>query len=505
MKRIIVIVLVACVTFFLPGCDSLLEVKPRASLTEDQVLIDIASTQGLLNSLFAITRNGAYYGRDFVLSAELLADNCKLVNAGDRSGRGLNQSINLKGIHLGIWGPLYQRINSANLIIDAIDQGQIPVKSQADKATIDRIKAQALFMRALLHFDLVRTYSYNPNHIIKNWDKGVPIMTIPVKTKDQIVFPTRPTVVQVFQQIESDLLAAIDLFTATGSPDVSGSAVSARHVPTRASSYALMARVYLYWAGPLYPEKYPLATNFATLAINSGFATLSSATNLESNWVTTRIHPEAFFEVNFNAQAENLGGDNSLQGWYTRIVNAAGIRVNGWGDVIASDELIAAHNAADLRLSRLMQQARRDFEPVASRETRKFNNTSGTQFGLDNVPVLRLAEMYLIRAEASLLADTPDEVQARSDLNVVRARSFTTPPTPLDGTVTGAALIDELFLQRRLELAFEGHRWFDFTRRGLSVQKPSGLLIDYNDDRILANIPLAEVQANPNLQQNPGY
>jgi hypothetical protein len=73
------------------------------------------------------------------------------------------------------------------------------------------------------------------------------------------------------------------------------------------------------------------------------------------------------------------------------------------------------------------------------------------------------------------------------------------------GSLTGAALRDEIYAERRRELAFEGHRWFDFTRRGLDVLKPDGTIIAKTDFRILANIPLSEVQANKNLEQNPGY
>jgi starch-binding outer membrane protein, SusD/RagB family len=77
--------------------------------------------------------------------------------------------------------------------------------------------------------------------------------------------------------------------------------------------------------------------------------------------------------------------------------------------------------------------------------------------------------------------------------------------TALDATTTGAALVNEYFAERRRELAFEGHRLFDFTRRGLDVLKPAGSVVEFEDFRVLANVPLAETQANVNLLQNPGY
>ena len=477
------------------SCKEQLEVSPIASLKETQVLKDVTTASGLLNSAFAILRSGNYYGRDFVVTPELLSDNTVLVNAGDRSGRGLNQSINLSGTHLNIYF-IYQAMNTVNLIIDAIDSKIIVITSQADLVAITRIKAQALFMRALFHFDLVRTYSYNPNYIVNNWDKGVPIVTLPVKSKADIIFPERPTIVAVYKQVETDLLASIELFTATGTPNP-----ATRFAPNRAAAQALLAKVYIYWAGPLNTDKYQLAIDYATAAIISGATTLSTTGNLVSNWVnasTTAPNPESYLEANFANNAENLGADNSLQTWYTRNVNATtGVRITGWGDVIASPVLLAEYPAVDIRLTGLLQQARRDFEPATSRETRKY--TGGSVFGLKNTPIIRVAEMFLIRAEAfSFLSN---DVSALADLNTIRVRSN----IPALVAVTGAALRTEIFNERRRELAFEGHRWFDFTRRGLDVQKPDGSVIAYSDFRILANIPLGEVQANKNLEQNPGY
>jgi starch-binding outer membrane protein, SusD/RagB family len=496
-KLILIIGLVLLTTM---SCQEQLDVKPQSSLTEDQVLKDVSTAQGLLNSSFAILRNGSYYGRDFVVSPELLSDNCTLVNAGDRSGRGQNQAINLSGTHLNIYF-IYQTMNTVNLIIDAIDSKKIVLASQADAITINRVKAQALFMRALFHFDLVRTYSYNPNFILNGFDKGVPVVTKPVKSKSEIVLPSRPPIVDVYKQVEADLLASIDLFTATGTPNP-----VSRFVPNRAAAQALLARVYIYWAGPLNTDKYQLAINMATEAINSGAATLSNSANLVNNWVSasaTTANPESFLEANFASTAENLGGDNSLQGWYTRQVNGTGARVTGWGDVIASASLVSSHAASDIRQSTLMEQARRDFEPASSRQTRKYVAPSGAQFGLKNVPILRIAEMFLIRGEAYSFLN--NDVNALADLNQVRFGTAGRTGLLLLSGISGEALRTEIFNERRRELAFEGHRWFDFTRRGLDVQKPDGTVISYSDFRILANIPLGEVQANKNLEQNPGY
>ncbi len=494
IRILLVIAFVAGIGF---SCEDFLDVKTRSQLTEDLVLKDVSTAQSFLNGALATLRSGNYYGREFIIFPELLADNCKLVNAGDRSGRGLNQSINLSGAHINIWF-LYQTINRLNLLLEAINNGDIALTSQADAITVNRIKGQALFLRALYYFDIVRTYSRNPNYL-NDFDFGVPYITEPVTAKSEIEYPSRPTVVATYEAIEDDLLASVEAFTATGSPNA-----GSRNVPTRAAAQALLARFYLTWAGPSYPDKYALASTYATEAINSAFSTLvANSAALNTQWTANQVNSESIFEVAVASQAENLGGDNALQGWYTRQVTATGQRVTGWGDVIASDELVAEHNQAlDARFTLLMQRATRDFEPIASRETRKYNATGSLVFGHDNIPVIRIAEMYLIRAEANLLGGTVDENAARADINAVRTRCGL---PALDGTTTGAALVTEYFAERRRELAFEGHRLFDFTRRGLDVQKPAGSVIEFEDFRVLANIPLVETQGNPNLRQNPGY
>jgi starch-binding outer membrane protein, SusD/RagB family len=507
MKKILFIIFVLVLAV---GCESILDVKPRASVTDDQVLNDLVTTQATLTGCYSVLRSANYYGRSLVLLPELLSDNCKLANASDRSGRGQNEAANVKGSAFVHWNTLYAGLNSINLVIDAVESQRIPIITSGDQISLNRIKAQAFFLRALFHFDLVKAYAYNPNYIIKDHNFGVPVVLKPTKGKGEIQLLERPPIVDVYTQIEADLLASIDLFTQTGAPNSLGS-----YLATRGGARALLARVYLNWAGPVYPTKYQDAINASTDAINdlAGFApavALSTTGNFNANWVTTTQHPESLFEVRFASTAENLGGDNSLEGWYTRRFTATGART-GWGDVVASDELVAAYSeVGDLRLGNgsntvlsFTTPGVRPSEPSTTRETRKFSAiASPTTFGLDNVPVIRLAEMFLIRAEASALSPTPNEAQARTDLNTIRGRVGL---GAVSGTLTGTALTDLIYLERRRELAHEGHRWFDFIRRGLAVNKPGGNTIPYSDDRILANIPLDQIQANPKLKQNPGY
>jgi hypothetical protein len=123
---------------------------------------------------------------------------------------------------------------------------------------------------------------------------------------------------------------------------------------------------------------------------------------------------------------------------------------------------------------------------------------SGT-VNLDNIPVIRISEMYLNRAEANY--ELGNIAGALADINLIRTRSGL---TALAATVTGAPLLAEILRQRRLELAFEGHRFFDLKRRGADLVKvPRN--IAFTDYLILARIPTGQISLNPNLKQNSGY
>jgi hypothetical protein len=135
-------------------------------------------------------------------------------------------------------------------------------------------------------------------------------------------------------------------------------------------------------------------------------------------------------------------------------------------------------------------------------ETTKYLGKNGAT-NLDNVPVIRIAEVYLNRAEALATPGSSvlNQVAALADLNrILVARGL-----PIVA-LTGSALYEEILRQRRIELAFEGHRFFDLKRLGRNLVKgPHYNDVAFTDFRILAPIPQREADANPNIRQNFGY
>jgi hypothetical protein len=122
---------------------------------------------------------------------------------------------------------------------------------------------------------------------------------------------------------------------------------------------------------------------------------------------------------------------------------------------------------------------------------------------LDNLPVIRIAEVYLNRAEAMSTAGSPvfNESDALADLNRIATNRGLSA-----FSLTGSSLYEEVLKQRRLELAFEGHRFFDLKRLGRDIVKaPHYNSVAFTDIRLLAPIPTREVDGNKNLLQNSGY
>jgi hypothetical protein len=344
-----------------------------------------------------------------------------------------------------------------------------------DDAIRNRIIGEALFLRALNYFDLVRIYSYEPTKIVGGWDKGVVLRTEPTRTSEDASFIERSTVVETYQLIEADLLRSIQLL---------GQGDRGVFFANHRAAQALLARVYLYW------DRWDDAIAMATAAMQDSRARLATAGQYVSMWGAVP-NVESIWELNYEL-TESVWVNN-CQACY---VHPSGT----WQvSIIPSAELLALYEPGDIRLGVLPATTTPGSMPIGTRYTTKFANYRGAN--TDNVPMLRYSEMLLIRAEAHAMRGR--EVEARADLNTLRAARNASPIT-----ATGDALIQALLAERRRELVYEGHRFFDLKRRGLDITKPAmgnWPTVPYTDFRLLAAIPDAQIQNNPKLVQNPGY
>ena len=453
------------------GCSKeFTEKVPYDAITIDAALSTESGLDNALNGVYASLRTANLYGRNFPVTGDLMADNSFVETK--NSGRYITQYnytfIASDGVFTNMWSNSYRAIMRANQIINATTTG----------ANVAKIKAQALAVRALLYFKLVniyaKPYTEDPSAL------GVPI----VLTYDPYKLPTRNTVAEVYGQIVSDLQAAI-----AADPDYRGSVYLSKY-----AIEGLLAKVYLYMGDN------PKAKAAAKDVIENGGFTLLSAADFNSYWAdpmgeTTK--GETLFEV--DADVVNNNGFDDLGGIY----------INGYQDIYASSQLTSLYSASDVRLN-LFVSGNTKAGPAAMK-VKKYSNAQNAD--RDNPKVMRLSEVYLIAAEASLPAN---EADALMYLNMLMAQRD---PAFVGYASTGTALLADIVQERRKELAFEGDRFYDMNRlkqpitrvqNGGAITAGAGnvnLTIPYPDNRRVGPIPQSEIQANVNIasQQNPGY
>lgn len=460
------VVAIATATF--ASCD--LVVNPTNNVAPEVATQTIGGVASLVASVYARLQDNAFYGNDLIMLGDLMADNARTSEpAVNRVGHFQNSS----GSHMGDWGQSYQAINEANYAIVSADAltGQEPTLA-------NRYKGEALFQRALLYFDLSRVYSYEPGHNVDGFDLGVVLRTEPTRTAAEADFRPRAKVEAVYAQIESDLLASIDLLEQYGQDDP--------YRANQAAAEALLAKVYLYWS------KWDQVIPLATAALSHTSARLAEASEVATMF-SKAPNVESLFEINYDAATETLWV-NDCSACYTWPHGT-------WFSMWPSAELLALFESGDARqaLYPTCPAGCPSTAPSGVRYVNKYTYARGDW--TDNSPVIRVSDVLLMRAEAYAMSG--QTAQAQADLNALRAKRGAAAIM-----ATGDALAQAIQNERRRELAFEGHRWFDLKRRGRDITKPAygnNPTLPYTDFRILASLPNNQVQNNPMLVQNPGY
>ncbi len=513
-KTFLNISLVALGLFFLASCKDLLKVEPRQSIDAATALTNETAIQAALRGCYDRLQTVDLYGSSQIAFAEALSDNGRgrlASGSATNSGRLSGQLQNLPGAHLVGWSQYYLLINQVNLILEAT-----PKVTGIAQGTRDAIEGQAHFLRALAYHDLVKSYAYDPGvEVAANDRGGVPLVLEGVLEVSQLKFPSRAPVQEVYDQIYKDLdLATRKLATATG--------VNGPFFATVSAAHALYARVALF------RRDYVKAVEQANIALTAGAPALSASTSYLQAW-RAPSHPEAVFELPF-LTPENIGVNVSLQSYFTSTVNGQPTNVTGgFGDLVVNDtygaNLFTAGNTMPTSVTAFPGAPNVDVRFVSGttttdgiirpgapgrgntnlREITKFYGKSG-QVNLDNIPLIRTPEIILTLAEAHFFLGNTATAQARlADIIRNRYLNGTNELISVTVSLTGTDLLNEILRQRRLEFAFEGHRFFDLKRTGSDISRPSSRTLSYVDFRILPPIPQSELDANTNLIQNAGY
>ena len=465
-----------CSLLLFSGCDSLLDTKSKTLLSQDMIQTE-SGCESMLIGVYDLLQDAVFYGRDILTIPEVLADNSRLSPVASRYK---GQEDNRIGSHLDIWVEAYEIIALLN---EAIEYAEALPETAKSKA----ILGEAYALRGLTYFNLARVYGREPGHLVDGFDLCVPLILDaffydggPI---DDEVYPARATVDEVWAQIETDLTNGFELLEHNDN-DL---------MPVRMNSLAakaVLSRVYLYeskWQECVDAANYVMEN--APFGVYDG-----NYTDIFSNG------EETLFYLVFTT-SENLGSSSiqSVNSMTPSETDEEGYDIGkgvGDADLCVAEELVALFDQEkDVRF-KILRKGKINGSKVWW--TSKFNGWQGA-FELDNIPIIRMSEVLLNRAEAE--AELGNDNNALADVNELRTKRG------LDEvTLSGTELLDEILLQRRLELAQEGHRFFDLKRRGQDITKPAGrTMVPYTDFRVVARISDTQMDANKNLVNNPGY
>ncbi|WP_343539196.1 RagB/SusD family nutrient uptake outer membrane protein, partial [Sphingobacterium thalpophilum] len=428
------------------NCSSFLDVDPRSSISGDGIIKDETSANAAISGVYDALRS--YYSVNYQSIAYLSGDNVQWTGSQSQVQEFINHRVNPEnGTIASSWNGIYTTINRANNVINAIandDAAEIP-------ATVkDKVLGQAYAIRGLAYFDLARVWG------------GVPLITEPTAKVGDNIGIARSTVDQTYQQVINDLNLAEDLLPNT----------TDRFAFTKKTVWALKARYHLY------KKNWAEARDYAKLLIEdqSNYELISPYYSFFKNDVTGT--KESVFELFYSTnepnphraqwQPQTNGGTRQ----WAPADPLIGLLTNP-GTAGARSVLIAKDN-----------------------QNRWYGDLYYRSTGADPTYVIRIAELYLIRAEA--YAELNEYNLAVEDLNRVRKRALLE-NRPF--TTSKSDLLLWIENERRLEFAFEAHRWFDLVRTG-RAQQVLGIGESF---RLLLPIPYSQILADPALKQNPGY
>lgn len=456
-------------TMLLGSCkDDFLDQQPYSSVPVGTAITNAEELQAAVNGMYASLRSFEALGRNIPILGDLKADNIWIST--QNRGSYLTQNAYTMPATAAeateMWRTLYTSILRANTVINA----ELVATSPANQTTINQLKGEAYAIRALCHFELVKQfaqpYTVDPNAL------GVPVVTV----FDQNANPARNTVGEVYTQVVADLNEAFNLMTANKNSSYM----------TKYAAKALQARAYLFMGD------YAKSREAALEVVNSGGFSLVSASGYVGYWsnpspASNKV--ETIFEI--SNDGVNNQGTNSLAYFYDQ---------QGYGDMLATNELYNLYEEDDVRKDVIIVGERGNDKPAYI--VNKYTNTTNAA-NKDEVKIIRYAEVLLTLAES--YARTGSEDLALETLNKV---ATTRGASAYESS--GTQLIEDILTERRKELAFEGHRYWDFMRLNRVInrtdQHPAGArVIELNNHRRIQPIPQGELDANPNMKPNPGY
>ena len=470
------------------SCSDFLEQEPgnQTSITEQ-----LSTKEGILAAL-----NGTYTSLEasvreerFAVYADMQGGNIKFTPIATGSNRGnliipfrienvySFQDQAISGDFSSFYQQSYSVINQANLILEFVDD-----LNDATNLEKNQIKAEALSIRAYAHFLLTLVYAQNYSFTPNASHLGI-VYNRTTLTESGVTFPSRETLDNTYNLIIEDIQNALSLYTNQSALDGPIQTYFNPH-----NSKAILARVYLN------KNDWQNAFDTALEVINTSGVNLTSQENYISEWENSVVPmTEMLLQLSVPRDSGGTAGGSLSQhfGYQTE---------TAFGNYVATGDLLSLYEPFDIRSQMFLEQSLAtniNGELVNTNYyfTRKFQNTPP-------YPVVRLSEMYLIASESAFKLSRTDD--ALSYLNSLRSRANASLIS------NSANLLDDILNERRRELAFEGHYFFDLGRNQKSIIRNDGCLastcdLNYPSPKYVLPIPQENINLNSNLQQNESY
>lgn len=470
-----------CGLFSVMSCKKLVQAPvPTTSIAADNVYLSDATAAAVLTGIYqkvsSLNTNSPGGVSSLTLYAGLSADEFSLWNGVTNLtaiAHYQNQLTGTPGTNYGsaYWSTFYPYLFTCN---DAI--AGLTASTSLSQAVKQQALGEAEFMRAFFYFYLVNLYDNIPL-----------VLTTDPKINASM---SQASKVQVYQQIVTDLQSAQTLLSTNYLDGTLVNTTADRVRPTKWAATALLARVYLYtnnWAG---------ADSAASVLINN--TSLFGLSSLSNAFLRASLgNNEAIWQL----QPVSTAGTTNTWDAYNFIIGASGPDKGTNFGAYLSSSLMNSFEPNDQRTQNWIGNT--TFGGVTYYYPYKYKLTTGAV--KEHLMILRLAEQYLIRAEARV--NEGNIGGAQTDLNTIRARAG----LPATTDSTQAALLADILHERRVELFAElGHRWLDLKRTGAidstmtaaDPQKNNSVWQSYQQSY---PISASDIQYDPNLKQNPGY
>lgn len=464
------------------SCESeFLDTTPQSTINDEQLAASAEANEAIINGIYSALRsyglsiasNHEDYGHKSVLAATDLMSNDMLMTKSSWYSNFYNylgrQQTNVRS-RLA-WSIYYPQIKTANVVLSAIPEGVTDEKLKG-------IRGQALALRGYFYFMLARIYG--PTYI-GNENR----LCVPIYTEVALEGKARSSVAEVYTLIEKDLNESVLLLE--GNKRKNNNAID------QSVAQAFLADVYLEMGK--YPEAAILANaarqNYPLLTENEWMQGFYDVSNKDTMWGATITSAQSSFVASFFSHFDNTNESGYAGG--------LGIYKN-----IDKNLYNSISNTDYRKRAFVAPEGSSVYPSLPAYANLKFIDPT---IDAGDYIYLRSAAMYYIEAEA--YARSGNESLAKKALYDI---TISRDPAYVMSTNTGSALINEIILQKRIELWGEGYAWFDMKRLGVALTRDytgsnhtafGKFNIPAGDSKFIFQIPQAEIDANPLIVQNP--